>query len=254
MNRLKSVTEAFTTGSRNILGENLVGVYLHGSAVLGCFNEKKSDIDLLVVVNDEISDEIKKEYMDMVVMRNKDAPDKGIEMSIVKKAVCKPFVYPTPFELHFSAAHLEWYNTNPLDYIDKMKGTDKDLAAHVTIIYHRGRCLYGKAIQDVFENVKDEFYIDSIWTDVSGAEDEIQINPVYITLNLCRVLAYVKDRVILSKQEGGNWGIANLPAKYHEFIRSALNDYSCGRPFQWEADHAGDFASYMTDRIRGFQK
>ena len=37
------------------------------------------------MVNDEISDEIKKEYMDMVVMRNKDAPDKGIEMSIVKK-------------------------------------------------------------------------------------------------------------------------------------------------------------------------
>ena len=33
---------------------------------------------------------------------------KGIEMSIVTKTVCNPFVYPTPFELHFSAMHIGW--------------------------------------------------------------------------------------------------------------------------------------------------
>lgn len=74
MNLLDSVTEAFVRKSREILGENLVGVYLHGSAVMGCFNEKKSDIDLLTVVNEKISDEIKKRYMDMVVKLNEDAP------------------------------------------------------------------------------------------------------------------------------------------------------------------------------------
>lgn len=40
MNLLESVTEAFVRKSREILSENLVGVYLHGSAVMGCFNEK----------------------------------------------------------------------------------------------------------------------------------------------------------------------------------------------------------------------
>ena len=115
MSILESVTETFVTESREILGENLVGVYLHGSAAMGCFNEKKSDIDLLVVVGDRLSDETKKRYMDMVVKLNGDAPEKGIEMSIVRKDVCRPFVYPTPFELHFSIAHLEWYQENPAD-------------------------------------------------------------------------------------------------------------------------------------------
>lgn len=57
------------------------------------------------------------------------------KLSIVKMDVCKPFVYPTPFELHFSNAYLQWYKTNPLDYVEKMNGVDKDLAAHFTIIY-----------------------------------------------------------------------------------------------------------------------
>jgi len=37
---------------------------------------------------------------------------------------------------------------------------------------------------------------------------------MYITLNLARVLAYQKDHLILSKKEGGEWGLANLVEKY----------------------------------------
>ena len=39
---------------QDILGDNLCGIYLHGSLAFGCFNWAKSDIDFLVVVYDEI--------------------------------------------------------------------------------------------------------------------------------------------------------------------------------------------------------
>ena len=94
---LERLLDNFVVRSRDILGDNLTGIYLHGSAVMGCFNPKKSDIDLLVVVKNDIPNEIKKQYMDMVVELNREAPEKGMELSIVKEAVCKPFVYPTPF-------------------------------------------------------------------------------------------------------------------------------------------------------------
>lgn len=122
MNELNDLLKSFVTKSQKILCDNLIGIYLHGSAVMGCYNEEKSDIDLLVVVKQAIPSNIKHHFMDMVVELNTYAPSKGIELSIVKIEVCNPFVYPTPFELHFSVAHLEWYKTNPLDYIDKMKG------------------------------------------------------------------------------------------------------------------------------------
>lgn len=249
MNILDSITTAFVDNSRNILGDNLLGIYLHGSAVLGCFNEKKSDIDLLVVVNTEIPNEIKCQYMDMVVALNKDAPKKGIEFTIVRKSVCKPFIYPTPFELHFSVMHLQWFTTNPQDYINKMNGTDKDLAAHFTIIYHRGKCLYGKEIPEIFEEVNKNYYLDSIRCDIENAAEEILENPTYIILNLCRVLAYKRSGFVLSKKEGGDWGIHNLPDKYHSLILQALEEYTSEKPIVFNHICANEFAIYMLEQI-----
>ena len=250
MNILENVLESFVKQSQNILGDNLVGIYLHGSAVMGCFNEKKSDIDLLIVVDTALSKEVKRQYMDMIVELNAYAPEKGIELSIVRKNVCKPFIYPTPFELHFSITHLQWYKANPSDYIDKMNGIDKDLAAHFTIIYYRGKRLYGKEIKDVFEKVSKEFYFDSIWNDIENAEEEIMENPTYIVLNLCRVLAYKKDELILSKREGGNWGIDNVSKKYHCLILQALDEYSSDKSMKWDENCARDYAAYMIEQIK----
>ena len=250
MEKLESLLENFVRQSKNILGDNLTGIYLHGSAVMGCFNSKKSDIDLLIVVNDDISNEIKMQYMDMVVELNREAPEKGIELSIVKEAVCKPFVYPTPFELHFSIAHLNWYQSNPADYVERMKGTDKDLAAHFTVIYHRGKTLYGKEIKSVFSKVSSRDYMDSIWSDIEDAKEEIVTNTMYITLNLCRVLAYKRESLILSKQEGGEWAMNALPvSEYQKIISDALKEYKTGEVMSTDRAIAVEFAEYMLKEI-----
>ena len=250
MQAYKDLLVRFVDLNKSILGNNLAGVYLHGSFVMDCFNPRESDLDLLIVVENVIPDDVKKKYMDMVVRLNEEAPAKGFELSIVKKSVCKPFVYPTPFELHFSIAHLNWYKNNPEDYIQKMKGTDKDLAAYVTIINHRGKVLYGREIKDVFGLVSRQDYFDSIWADIEGAHNDILNNTMYITLNLTRVLAYQKDNIILSKKEGGEWGLANLPVKYHSLIISALKEYASGTPSQYNMELAVEYAEYMLREIQ----
>lgn len=242
----------FVMQSQSILGDNLTGIYLHGSAVMGCFNIRKSDVDLLVVVKDEVSKEHKRKFMDMVVALNERAPEKGIEMSIVKEEVCNPFVYPTPFELHFSIAHLNWYLSNPEDYVERMNGTDKDLAAHFTIIYHRGKTLYGKEIKDVFEEVSSDAYMDSIWSDIAGAKEEIIENPMYMTLNLCRVLAYKREGLILSKKEGGEWAVKCLEKpEYIALVLAALKEYQTGETMAVNNSVATEFAEYMLEQING---
>ena len=220
------VIESFVSHSRQILGENLVGVYLHGSAVMGCFNPAKSDLDFIVVIDKPMNDETKLAYMDMVVALNADAPAKGIEMSIVLRDVCKPFVYPTPFELHFSERHIKWYSENPTDYVQKMNGTDKDLAAHFTVIRERGKCLWGVPVSDVFAEVPATDYMDSLWEDICDAPDEIENNTMYFVLNLARVMAYKKDGSVLSKKEGGEWALKNLPGEFAPMVRAALEEYA----------------------------
>jgi len=241
----------FVNRSKDILKENLVGIYLHGSSVMGCFNPEKSDIDLIIVVDDKMSDATKKAYMDMVVKLNSYAPAKGIEMSIVRKEVCDPFVYPTLFELHFSAMHLKWYEDNPEDYILKMNGTDKDLAAHFTIIRKRGKCLLGLPIEDVFAVVPKADYMDSIWNDIVEAPEEITENTMYLTLNLARVLAFAKDGLVLSKKEGGEWGLKNIPEEYHRLIEDALSEYGSSVVSQYDKELSVKYAEYMLKSIRG---
>ena len=252
MCEVKELLDEFVLSSKNILCNNLVGIYLHGSLAMGCYNEKKSDIDLIIVVKNDISKEIKRRYMDMVVTLNSKAPPKGIELSVVKASVCKPFIYPTPFELHFSVAHLDWYLSEPEDYIEKMKGTDKDLAAHFTIIYHRGKTLYGKEIKSIFSEVSNEDYMDSIWFDVENAKEDIIDNTMYIILNLCRVLAYKKERLILSKQEGGEWAINCLSRpQYKDMVLLALEEYRTGNAMSITREDAVKFAEYMSKQISG---
>jgi len=243
--------QKFVSCSKDIFGHNLTGIYLHGSVVMGCFNPEKSDLDLLVVVKEEIPEDEKCRFMEMVTELNKQAPAKGLELSIVREEVCNPFVYPTPFELHFSVAHLNWYQSNPQDYIEKMKGTDQDLAAHFTIICHRGQVLYGKEISEVFAPVPKEDYLDSIWCDIENSPEEIAENPMYLTLNLCRVLAYKKEGLIVSKQEGGEWGIKNVNrVEFAALIQKALQEYQSNKTMEFEDVVAKEFAEYMLGEIK----
>lgn len=251
MDTYSALLDKFTFGTREILKDNLVGIYLHGSAVMECFHPQKSDIDLLVVIKNDMSHENKRAFMDMVVELNQQAPEKGIELSVIKEEECNPFVYPTPFELHFSIAHLSWYLQNPEDYIEKMNGMDKDLAAHCTILYHRGKMLYGKEIREVFGKVKREAYFDSIWCDIENAKEDILDNPMYIILNLCRVLAYKEEGLILSKKEGGEWGLNRIrEEKYAMLIRAALREYETAEAMMYEKEAAVKYAEYMLEKIK----
>ena len=133
-----------------------------------------------------------------------------------------------------------------------MKGTDKDLAAHFTIIKSRGRCLFGEVINDVFAAVPKADYLDSIRNDIASAKEDILENSMYIILNLARVLAYMRDGFILSKKEGGDWAIQELPVKYQSLIENALSEYTDGVQVSYNPDLLKDFADYMLNQIKTF--
>jgi len=246
---VKNITDQFVEKAVQIFAENLTGVYLHGSLAMGCFNQKKSDIDLIVVVEGDLTDEQKWKFMEEVVALNELAPQKGIEMSVVERAYCREFLYPTPYELHFSPAHLDWFRRAPLEYIRGMKGTDKDLAAHFTIIRHYGIVLYGAEIEEVFSEVPEADYLDSILADVENAREDILTAPMYVVLNLCRVLAFREEGLVLSKQKGGEWGIQNLAVEFQETVRKALRCYTSDEIMEVGREEAERFCDYVLGRI-----
>ena len=239
--------------TEEILGGSLVGIYVHGSLAFGCFTWEKSDIDYLVVIRAPMTQAQKVEYIRRIFKLNQKAPPKGIEMSVVLAEHCRNFVHPTPYELHFSCGHLDSIREDPEGYCARMQGVDPDLAAHFTVTRAVGHVLCGAPVGEVFAPVPPRDYLDSIRYDVENAAEDIFENPVYMTLNLCRVLAYMRENAVLSKVQGGEWGLRCLPDKYHGILAGALRAYAADGKFCAEEHREvlTDFAQYMLRRIFG---
>jgi len=248
----RKLLEIIKSEYRAILSDNLVGIYVHGSIAFGCFNWERSDIDFLVVVNSPLTQEEKETLISVLLKLESHAPQKGFEMSVVLERVCNPFVYPTPYEMHFSNSYLESYKTNLAAQCRSLNGTDKtdkDLAAHITVTRAVGFPLCGAPISEVFGEVAREYYTDSLMYEIENAVEEIVRNPVYFTLNLCRVLAYLTDGLVLSKEQGGKWGAEHLP-RYIELISGALAAYVEGCGFTANDGKLIEFAEYMLTKIK----
>ena len=236
---------------QNILGRRLVGIYVHGSLAFGCYRRERSDIDFLAVTRDPPAPAEKEALIDALLKLENDWPAKGIEMSVVLKKYCANFVYPTPFELHFSKMYTERCRQDRKLFCRAMHGTDRDLAAHFTVTRAVGITLCGESAASVFGAVSPEYYLDSIRADLRESGGGAGADIVSYLLNLCRVLAAQEGGLILSKEQGGRWGAGQLPRAYTSVIEAALACYQCGAPFQMEASRVKEFSGYMLGRIFG---
>ncbi len=175
---------------------------------------------------------------------------KGLEASFVLEKDCVDFKYPTPYQLHFSEYHRKFYEEDMEGHLNRLQGTDKDLAAHFTVINNVGITWYGKNKELVFSPVPPEYYLDSIKFDIESASKDIHENPVYMILNLCRVYAYIQEGSVLSKADGGKWGAENIEV-FKNTIQKAYNKYVYNKETAFAQNELTYFAEYMLERILG---
>lgn len=216
---------------KEILKDQYVGTYLHGSLAMGCFHPEKSDVDCLCVVHHDLTMDQKEKLMKVIFALHQCILN-GLEISVIKKEYCQNFVYPTPYELHFSKMYTSQYMQNPMKYIATMHGTDKDLAAHMTIIYHFGKVIGGQNIKDVFCPVPEKYYLESLYYDMASYMYDVENQPMYVILSLCRILAYVKSHLYLSKEQGALYALKFLPEKNYPIILQALSCYRGNQTMQ----------------------
>lgn len=231
---------------KDVLGTNLVGLYLHGSLAMGCFTPK-SDIDLIAIVKEPMDLKTKKALVDEI-LKVGPLPEKGLEMSVVLERHIKPFIHPMPFELHFSSDHRARYEAEG----QYMYGgtTDRDLAAHLTVVKKRGVRLFGKDIEDVFGSIPRVSFIDALLYDIEEAREKVTGDPVNVVLNLCRILYFLKQGYIASKLEGGYWGASHLPIKQRDIVSEAVKAYITSRTeVDIPKEKLTEFAGRMLDEI-----
>lgn len=212
-----------------LLGDSLIGIYLHGSLAMGAFHPAHSDLDLLVVSADELTSETQRRLAEAMLERS--GSPYPIEMSIVSRAaLAPPLRFPLMYEFHYSE---DWRGRFADDLADgrwrqwnEAQRVDPDLAAHLAVIQQRGICLVGRPIAAVIPAIPPDIIAAAIIEDVTTfAYPRRCKNPVYFVLNACRALAYLRTGTLLSKDEGGDWALTNLPTEHRPLIRQALAGY-----------------------------
>ncbi len=207
---------------RTLLGSNLVGVYLHGSLAINCFNPKDSDIDILVVVENNIDSECKRSLVKCIIDIEANNLETRIELSVVLEKDVVLGNHPMFFLLHYSAIHKKSYLNNGSLCENSY---DPDLIAHLAMINSRGKLICGKRIEELKIKVKDADFLDSVMNDVSYVEDELLSKPQYIVLNLCRTLKYLTDHTHNSKLEGGEWVLGRFNSNFDRVIGILIEKY-----------------------------
>jgi predicted nucleotidyltransferase len=228
-----------------ILFDDLVGVYLTGSLAMGCFNPESSDVDTILVVRKSLSEEKRRKTIEL--LNGVCSKKKRLELSIVGMDVLRKPTYPIMVYLHYEY----WGNT--------LENTmDSEILSNLYTARKRGFRVWGAPIRAVFSKIPSEFHLRSVIEDIEHTREHLHENrelagynvPVYWVLGACRLLAFIREERVLSKAEGGRWGLTNLPKKYHSIIQQALASYERKRSNRvWNEDELNAFADYMINTV-----
>jgi hypothetical protein len=197
------------------LGGNLVGAYLHGSAVLGGFNPDRSDADVLVVVHHRLSARDRHELAAQLNSRALPVPAATLEMSVVTLDSARHPTAAPPYEMHV--------NTLRGRFADGRGRSDPDLLLHFPIVRQSGRLLGpGTPPEEVFAPLPRSLVLAAMATELEDALSSDEAAPEYILLNACRNLAYLAEGHFSSKIDGGHWALGHAADIDPQLVAAAL--------------------------------
>ena len=238
------------------LKNNLSGFYLNGSMVLGFFDEKNSDIDMIGVIDNILSVNEKIELgSQLLSIHQKPCP---LEILLVAKEHLIPWQYPPVCNFYFSEYFSEQYRQfvlgeNLSHRLLTINSNTLNITPCLKLTKEKGLCLYGKDIKELIADVPESDFWDAISSnalDCDAASNNDSHRPFAI-LTLCRILSYQKTGELFSKQEAAFWAMDELPSIFRPIISNALFEkYKLGEKSSYPVEDAESFKSYMLEHIK----
>ncbi|RPI04720.1 MAG: DUF4111 domain-containing protein, partial [Actinobacteria bacterium] len=178
---------------------SLVGVCVHGSAVLGDFIPGASDLDVLVVVEDDVDDALLDRVTDTLAS-DRSMPATGLEASVVARTAAASPAKPWPFRVHVTTAPEDRKVVS-----GRTHSGDPDLVLHYAVARERGWSATGPPPTELFGSLPTSIVLEQIADELRWAADNGSAS--YAVLNACRALCFSLEGRICSKSQGGEWAL-----------------------------------------------
>jgi streptomycin 3"-adenylyltransferase len=212
-------------GVQAVLKGNLVGAYLHGSAVLGGLRPL-SDIDVLVVTSRRTSPDEKQRLVEVLLALSGTGGSLGqrpIELDVVVESEIRPWRYPPAFDFHYSELlRKEFEQGEPAPWPSR---TNVDLASAVTMALAGDSSLVGPPPAEVFDHVPRRDYIDAILRDTTTVDQYLDCDTRNVVLTLPRIWSTVATDEVHSKDSAAEWALPRLPDEHRPVLERARAVY-----------------------------
>ncbi|TFD93575.1 aminoglycoside adenylyltransferase domain-containing protein [Jeotgalibacillus sp. R-1-5s-1] len=208
---------------KNILGDTLKGIYLHGSMALGGFQHHRSDLDLIGVITKRMTNEQAKQLTDFI-LRTSNQPF-PIEISFLQVETLEKWIHPATYEYHYSEIWRPIFEEKTVLDSFLNSGVDPDLTAHLAVLHQAGLTLFGPPVKDAFPSYNSEDLLITLQSEMKDCLLHITEDPIYCSLNLLRYWRYEHEGIICSKLEGAEWSLNKVPASYRQIILQIIKCY-----------------------------
>ena len=222
----------------------LQAAYLHGSAALGGWVPGRSDVDMLFVAADGISNAAVTRMGKVLYQGAGRCPGRELECSVVTVGQARQPAPPWPFVLHVTAGPGKpGRAVRP----DSRSPGDPDLLMHYAVCRAAGWPLCGPPPQHLIGVVPRRGILDYLAGELGWGIGHAP--EAYAVLNACRALIYLTDHVIVSKIAGAE-AVLSRGTGPAEVIERALAQQRGSEPDQPPALDAVSFVLATTAMLR----
>jgi predicted nucleotidyltransferase len=229
---------------RDVLDHELIGAYLHGSAVLGGLRAL-SDIDVLAVSARQMTGHEKKRMVAHLLAVSgtypSAMPPRPVELTIVVWSQIRPWQYPPRMDFQYGEWWRDRFQRGELE--PWPSSTNPDLALLITMSLLAGATLAGPPPSEIFDPIPRADVIDALIGGIEAIVQDIDWDTRNVVLTLARIWGGVATSAVQSKDAAAEWALPRLAPEHRAVLARARGIY-----LGTDQEHWDD----MQDSIRPF--
>jgi predicted nucleotidyltransferase len=207
-----------------VLGADVLGVYLHGSAVAGGLHHR-SDLDLLVIVDREPDPDVRAALVSALLpvgrRAGKRADDRSLELTVVARSAVVPWRYPPRQAFQYG----EWEREAYLAGFVPAPRSEPDLVVLLSTAVASGVALAGPPIGALVAPVPATDLRQAMVDLIPRLDGDLETDTANVILTMARVWATLETGEILPKDEAASWALERAPGVAGPVVERARGVY-----------------------------
>lgn len=214
-----------------LLEDQISGVYLYGSAVLGGL-QVNSDVDLLLITREALTAQQRIQLTAQLMKvsgRVGCKERRPIELTILHEHILQPLRFPPRYEYMYG----EWLR----DELERGMIPEADEDPDVAILLWQARkhsiALYGPPPETLLPEVPLAVVLDAIRQSKPGLLRALNGDERNVLLTLTRMWYTLENQTIASKSSAARWAIARIPHSLRWLMEMASDAYQGLQTDEW---------------------